>query len=259
MRAGFWIILCLAGRLAQAEFVTIVATQDNTIYSEPASEATLSNGAGDFLYAGNTGPANPGDTRRALVAFDVADQVPVGAVITSVSLSLSVSRVPPGGLSPVTFTLFAVTAPWGEGTSDAGTPGGAGAAATTGDATWRHNFYDTSFWITEGGDFDSTPSATFAIGSEGVYSVESAGMVADVQAWVDDPTEDFGWIIIGDELNPQTARRFDSRDQSGNPEGFPMVTVEYAVIPEADSLQLLACGMLTVAALVRFRRAPAMD
>jgi hypothetical protein len=51
-------------------------------------------------------------------------------------------------------------------------------------------------------------------------------MIADVQGWVDDPSQNFGWVLIGDEAGAQTAKRFDAKD---HPTGSlrPMLTVEF--------------------------------
>lgn len=52
-------------------------------------------------------------------------------------------------------------------------------------------------------------------------------MASDVQAWLDDPNSNFGWIVIGDELpNQSSAKRFDSRESSdtGN---RPVLTIEF--------------------------------
>ena len=50
-------------------------------------------------------------------------------------------------------------------------------------------------------------------------------LVADAQAWLDDPTTDFGWMIIceSEEIN-FTARRFASREDTGR---APHLEIEY--------------------------------
>src|SRR3989304_777651 len=96
-----------------------------------------------------------------------------------------------------TASLRPLLANWGEGTSNADQQEGAGAASTPGDATWIHTFYNTAFWSTAGGDFSSAASAATTVGGTGQYSWSSAGMVADVQAWLDNPATNFGWIVMG--------------------------------------------------------------
>ena len=118
---------------------------------------------------------------------------------------------------PAPVSLHRATADWGEGTSDAPGQEGDGTDATPSDATWFHTFFDTDFWASIGGDFAPTASATTSVDQEGPYSWGStAGMTADVSAWVDDPIANFGWVVVGDEsLSGQgqsTAKRFDTHE-----------------------------------------------
>ena len=53
-------------------------------------------------------------------------------------------------------------------------------------------------------------------------------MVADVQAWLDEPAGNFGWLIKADESMLATARRYDSRENL-EPAYRPALTVEYTV------------------------------
>ena len=116
---------------------------------------------------------------------------------------------------------------WGEGASDAGDPGGFGAQAEVGDATWIHTFYDTSFWTISGGDFSATLSATTTVSTvDTTYTWSGSGLLADVQAWVSNPASNFGWVIRGDEINAGRAQRFNTRENSSNP---PQLTVTYQV------------------------------
>ena len=92
--------------------------------------------------------------------------------------------------------------------------GGAGSASATDDATWIHTFFDTSIWASVGGDFAATASATTSVGGTGSYDWTGSALLADVQAWYDTPAGNFGWIVIGDELNTQSARRFDTREHA---------------------------------------------
>ena len=126
-----------------------------------------------------------------------------------------------------TVELHKLLADWGEGTSIAPDPEGEGAPATTNDATWRHRFFDTIFWTTEGGDFSATVSASQSVGPVGQYMWSSAQMVADVQSWLDNPASNFGWLVLGDESTTQTAKRFDTRE-SASP---PVLTIQYTPGP----------------------------
>ena len=114
-------------------------------------------------------------------------------------------------------------ADWGEGTSVAPGEEGTGAPATTNDATWRHRFFDTIFWTTQGGDFSGTVSASQSVGAVGDYVWSSAPMVADVQSWLDNPANNFGWLVLGDESAIETAKRFDTRESTIP----PVLTINY--------------------------------
>ena len=82
-------------------------------------------------------------------------------------------------------------------------------------ATWLHDFYPDSFWETPGGDFAAAESAAFTIDGGGAYTWESApGLVADVQGWLDEPQRNFDWIILGNEVDPKTAKRIFAREHA---------------------------------------------
>jgi hypothetical protein len=54
----------------------------------------------------------------------------------------------------------------------------------------------------------------------------TAGLVADVQAWVNTPAQNFGWMLRGDESQERTAKRFDSR-QSSNSSTKPQLIITF--------------------------------
>ncbi len=207
-RRGFvWSCGLLAAWLGavDADMVTIPPVRDNTLFED--ASGSLSNGAGPVLFAGNNGQDL---ARRALLQFDVAGNVPAGALIEDVTLMLYVSNAP--NTAPRPFTLHRVLEAWGEGTSS--TTSGSGAPATANDATWLHCFWSSQLWASIGGDFASTPSGSQEVGGIGSYSWTGAGLSADVQAWLDDPATSFGWLVLGDEVTLNTARRFDSRENT---------------------------------------------
>lgn len=226
-------VVALGGRLAPAtaappplaaprdtitETIALAPSQDNTLYE--STLGTISNGAGQHLFAGNTGN---GGIRRGLLAFDLSD-IPAGATVLSATLTLTMSKTI-AGETPV--ALHALTAEWGEGTSDALGEEGAGATATPGDATWLHTFFNTDLWAQPGGDFEVAPSAVTPVGGPGMYVWASPGLVADVAAWLANPSGNFGWALVGDETAATTAKRFDSRENG--PANRPRLTVTYMV------------------------------
>lgn len=201
--------------------VTLQPSRDNTLYETP--DGTASNGKGARVFAGMT--AN-GRHRRALLAFDIRSQVPAGSQITRVVLTLTVSIATSG---PQAMSLHRVSTDWGEGPSLAqwfgffGRGDGAGAEAEAGDATWLHAFFPDKRWTKAGGDFDSDPDATATSGSTDVRW-ESAALIARVQQWLDQPSSNFGWIVIGNESSFHTAKGFGSRESSGT---APALMIEF--------------------------------
>ena len=54
-----------------------------------------------------------------------------------------------------------------------------------------------------------------------------AGLVADVQAWINNPSSNFGWLLISEnEVSPETARRFGARE---DPTHAPVLTISYSL------------------------------
>ena len=202
--------------------VSFGTDKDNTLYESEAG--TISNGAGMHMFTGRSGTGFF-QIRRALVAFDILRHIPDRATIDSVELRLNMSRARfPGDRDT---SLHRVLADWGEGASNAGGQEGGGAVAASGDATWFHTFFDTEEWAEVGGDFAPSASDTVAVNEIGSYTWGStASMVADVQAWLDNPGSNFGWIVIGDESQNATARRFDTHE---NPTvaNRPVLTVTF--------------------------------
>ena len=228
----------------------LAPSKDNTLFENPTG--SLSSGIGE-LFAGRTG--NRADTlvRRGLMAFDLS-AIPAGATVSQVSLDLAISLSAPGSNS-TDMSLHKLMADWGEGTSRGLGAGGAGGPATNGDATWLHRSFASSTWSTPGGDFEAAASGTASVGTTGTTATWStAGMVADVQSWVDTPSSNFGWILIGDESTIQNARRFNSKDRGGT---APKLTVTYSepatlsVSIAADSISEGAGAGATTATVTR--------
>jgi hypothetical protein len=208
--------------LAIADVININPIKDNTLYQYVPADGDLSNALGFHFFAGETGlGTGQGELRRGVLAFDIAGNIPAGSTILGVTLSLNMSMT---ALDTArTVELHKLLADWGEGTSRASGGEGMGAPATTNDATWRHRFFDAIFWTTEGGDFSTTVSASQSVGPIGVYTWSALQLVADVQSWLDNPATNFGWLVLGDESELGTAKRFDTRE-SASP---PVLTILY--------------------------------
>jgi hypothetical protein len=228
---------------ASAAVANLTSIQDNTIFSELTGN---SNALGDGIYAGRN---NVGGLRRGLVKFDLTS-VPAGSQVLSVTVTLEMIQSS-GGNEPV--SLHRLTASWGEGTSSGA---GQGAAATTGDATWIRRFFNTTSWTTSGGDFIASASATQNVDGPGSYAWTGGTLVNDVQGWVNAPSSNHGWIVIGNEAVNQSAKKFASRE--GAPD--PALQVVYrtpapAAAPIGLGLVSLAIAALSGRALARRRRA----
>lgn len=230
--------LSLVATAARADTISLQASRDNTLF-ESMTGAT-SNGAGPNFFAGRN---SQGVIRRGLLRFDLS-AIPAGSTITGVSLTLVASQTQ----GPATdIGLHRTLADWGEGNSSSS--GGQGAPSEPGDATWIHTFFSTSFWSTPGGDFVGAPSAVQSVSDPGTYTWHStSALVADVQGWLDDPSSNFGWTLIGLESMSGTAKRFDSRENEVEA-NRPVLNVEY-VIPAPPA----AVGLLGLLTLARRRR-----
>jgi hypothetical protein len=219
----------------QAATVSILPTADTTL-----QEAFSNNNFGDGTTF-TAGGRRQGGRTRALLLFDIAGNIPAGSVINSVTLTLSCLQDPSGGINS-TFDLNRLTASWGEGNgSDHG-----GTVAGPGQATWNNRFGSSgSPWVTAGGDFFSTASASRSVAGTGNYTFAStAGLVADVQGWLSSPANDFGWLLRSEsELTGTTIRRFGSRDAGAS---APTLTISYTSVPEPASFAIFGLGLATV-------------
>lgn len=255
--------LACAMRAAAAVTAVFTPVQDTTLYSD---NDHYSSGAGSFVFIGSIASGAP---RRTLLRFDLSS-IPPGASISSVSLRLTVSRAAPGTGLNDPGSLHRLLAAWGEGGSN-GDPGGAGAQATAGDATWAYRVYGNPAggvprvpWSVPGGDFVNAASAAIVINGIGSFNFGSTpGLVADVQAWVNDPSRNFGWLVRGDEVDSQTAKRLFGRGAFSSTDR-PALTVEYSLpTPVADgdvplpAWAIVALGGVLAAAMARVGRGAA--
>ncbi len=237
-------VMCCIPAHVQAETTTLTASRDTTIFSESAD---LSLGADDRIFAGRAG--NNGD-RRALLKFDLAG-IPRGASIHSATLELTAVRMPSS--TAFDFSLHRLENDWGEEFSfaDRGVGGGgAGGTAMPGDATWSERFYESLPWSSPGGDFNLLPTVAFRIGPTGRYTIIGENLLDDLQSWADDPSTNFGWIILGS-LSTRSVKGFASREATEEGDR-PTLVVEWTA-PEAEADTILEIDIVasTDSALVR--------
>jgi len=220
---------------AFGETVQLQPVKDNTLYENVPDS---SNGAGKYLFIGQTGEDNgiPASFRRTLLEFDLS-AIPANAVIESVQAAFTINKVPSFGATPDSATLHRLLRDWGEGASNAPGNEGQGIAAQAGDATWNDAFFNTDYWADAGGDFEVTASAMAPFGAsepETMTFSSTPTLVADVQGWVRKPANNFGWILRGDEITLQNARRIASRENLVDP--VPVLTVDFSVPSVVDHL-----------------------
>jgi len=238
-------IACGIAPGALGDVITVIPSKDNSLFEDPSG--SLSGGASSAIFLGRLGSNGNNLKRRAVMAFDLS-AIPPNAVVTQVSLTLTLLKGN-GGDTPV--DLHRLTKNWTEGTSN-GTQ--QGVASTPGSATWIHTSYASAFWTNPGGDFDAAASGSQRVGGFGapVWDSSVAGnqlMVNNVQGWVSNRASNFGWILIGDEVNTSTAKEIASRESSF---GQPSLSVTYSV-PEPATIGVVAMVALAGLGLRRPR------
>lgn len=263
---------------ASGATITLNPNHDATIFGASINQGVpntdgqdlfhRSNGAGPGIFAGGNGALAP---HRSLISFDIAGSLPRGAVVTSAQLTMHIGIVAGSGgapglgdQTPRTMDLHSLTADWGEGTTGFNntTIGGTGQGfpADPGDATWNARHFGSVNWTTPGGDFRPTVSGSLDVGSA-FFSPQTwqstPQMVADVQGWLDDPVNNFGWILVNrNENSRQTHRAFFSREAEANglANGIaPRLQIEYELtpVPIPAAVWLFGSGL---AAMVPFMR-----
>jgi hypothetical protein len=207
------LLLGLVGILA------IAGIRGDSITLTPSDDAELREltpqlffGSGTTMVSGGLG-SNAGNTRRrALLRFDLEDQIPPGATISSVELTVQVVfMLPPSPVSS-NFELRRLLRAWREPA-----------------VNWNWAENPVTAWSTGGAggesDATSTASASVLVTGLGPYTFASTPeLVADVQLWLDDPTSNAGWLLRSDTELPFTARHFGTREHSTSP---ARLTIDY--------------------------------
>lgn len=226
LRGGAAAGAILACCLAPAETANLNPVADSSIYENtPDGNA----GAHVGLFAGRSGVST---TSRSVLRFDLSS-IPMGSVVTNATLTMTVER----GTGSPTQSVHRLLASWVEGTGDAlGVGGGQGSNPVAGAVSWNSREHGSVLWTAPGGDSVATASATVspapAVGSA-VWS--GSGLIADVQAWVDDPSSNFGWLLKNDvETGSSSVRRYDSREATAP----PLLTVDYNPPASVDAWML---------------------
>ena len=216
-------LIIFTGLLAsplQADMIHIPADRDATLIED--ANGAYANGIGPAFFAGRNNQAQ-GSIRRGVIRFDVAGNLPERALIDRAFVSLYQTSNSNTAASLV--SLHRVLQDWNEGT--AFSAGGGGAPSATGDVTWLNTSYDLEYWVQAGGHFIAHASGSELVSGQGFYTwQDSVNLVNDVRLWLNAPQQNFGWLVMGDEDTPQTAKRFASREAPAAAQQ-PMLTIEY--------------------------------
>lgn len=179
--------------------------------------------------AGTTGA---GVRVRGIFRFDLGGMIPVGAVVRSATFTVQVTQVPSFDAQNSLFELRRVQQGWEEAS-----------------VSWNERSAGSA-WNSPGasspGDVAGTASATAFVSSGGSYTFgSSAVMVADIQAWVNAPGTNFGWLLqTQSELTPGTARLFASREADATIRPSLNVTFDLPATPPTLTVLPVANGEL---------------
>ena len=186
------------------------------------------NGASDSIFAGVDGQDG---TMRGLLRFEMPTALQ-GATVTAVQLTMTLRALGQGGPGPdVMLGLQAVTEAWAQGNAVGASrmtyTVGEACSATVSGATW--NDADCvggsgTPWMVPGATVAPTMSGQadatgLAVDLPLVWdsaAAGNAGMLADVQSWIDGPGGNHGWRLTrSDENTSAAAKRFYSSEAGG--------------------------------------------
>lgn len=159
-----------------------------------------------------------GDNTRTLIRFSGLSNIPASAVVSSVTLELWCSFRTAGGTG--TIDIYRATRAW-----------------NVAQATWNE-YATSSAWATAGGrgTGDSAASTSYSgtqSGTGAYKSFSSAGLIADVQAWIDGSVTNDGWLLKNNQ-DPASAGLNDTfgfTSSEGSDGHRPKLTVVYSVGP----------------------------
>ena len=212
-RICFVAILVLATS-AFADSILLTPVADAEIHQINSPDANYA--FGSSIATGKLGANSGNEIRRAMLRFDPSGQLPPGAVVTAVSVTVNVVRVP--GIAPAnsTFDLRLILQSW-----------------TETNVTWNSRIQGSP-WNSPGaegaGDSLASPSSSVFVTGLGPYTFPSTpALLSDVQSWLNNPGTNFGWLLVSeDEVTSETARRFGARE---DPPNASVLEIDYALPP----------------------------
>jgi MYXO-CTERM domain-containing protein len=151
------------------------------------------------MVVGRPGAPHPGNI-RGLIRFNIVNPTPRFTdrlTVTSATLTLTLQKMPNGGAgTAATYTLDRNNSNWSQGAKCGAQATGTyliGAACTSSGATWDQSNAGncTSAWSST---TNSRGSATVTGTTGNVVFSNGAGMIADIQSWIDNGNA-YGWRI----------------------------------------------------------------
>lgn len=263
MRTIYWmsgLLICLqfGSQCGVAATVELAVEKDTSIFSTNQNNTA---GGNDVIYVGKN---NGGATRRALLQFDVASSgIPLGSTIDAVTVTLHLDDWTGTAFgADRVVSAYRLISPWGDGTTGSGgSSGGSGQgtlATANGDVTWTYRSWSTSdptppllSWATPGGHFAGGASAATLISASSnptpgsIYSWSGAGLVADVQSWLDGSTPNHGWLLRDAEGVNGSLLQFYSKEFA-NAAFRPTLTISYTAVPEPQTWALTALCLAAI-------------
>lgn len=232
--------VCLTPDDGRAAMINLPSVADTTL-----SETYPDNNLGGLRFF-NSGTTQNGYKNRGLIRFNPSAAIPARSKITSAKLVLEISGIPNEPPPASDMGLHRVLQSWGEGNklspTNCNSCAGQGSLATTNEATWFHRFaFTTNTWSAPGmaatNDYVALASSSTTI-YDFTYSpyefISNARMISDVQYWLDNPNQNFGWALVCEaEDSPFTARRFGSHEDFLN---APRLEVDYLPPPQILSV-----------------------
>lgn len=213
---------------AGADIVTLTPVEDATI-----SEFSLDTAFGSVntIISGADGPEQFALRNRALLKFNLVPNIPGNAVVTSANLTLTLVKTPrPDSLW---FSLHKVLLDWNESA-----------------VTWTSRLLPPATWNAPGGvaplDFSSSTTQSNLIIATTVPAnftfASNPAMVADLQDWVRNPTNNFGWILVCESEDVERTKRFFASSEyttNSVPTNRPVLEVQFTLPHPPLTLTLL--------------------
>ncbi|QSA95752.1 VPLPA-CTERM sorting domain-containing protein [Methylococcus sp. EFPC2] len=263
-RTTFTLALALLAGSSPENVLAVTVTEGSgkvsTIFENQPDNSI---GRGPAVFIGGDSHGSP---RRGLIGFNIAADIPAGAIITSVQLTLYLAQVAGSGTGnedafPRTIELHRLTNDWAHGPTALGLTQidgtDQGFPAIPPSPTWNERRYQQGQpWTTPGGDFVPTASASTAVG-DAVNSAYTWGstpaLVADVQSMLDEPTSNHGWLLQNtDEYGLDTYRVFYTKDWSDTAMRPRLqVSYEMAPVPLPAAVWLFGSSLVGLTGLAR--------